>query len=439
MAEPRPLEDEATLYVLGRLRRAERRKFQARMKASSELRALVRDLEAGTVALALAMPQREAPPQAWENVKDAVAREVKARAFFVRWIRSGWAAAACVLIGWLVYALWIHRSLEEVSPPGLSAEMVQREPDPGVIANPDMPRTLRQPHNPSNVASPKATSLARIGEIATLRRQLRDLEDQVAHMSQVMTQQQQTFPSEPGQLAFFQLAPVAPDGATGRVVKPPSPELQRALLIGMARELGWLRPSAAAQPSANPEKKETKPETQQPALAPGPASAPASADLGVNFVDLPPEGAGQSPTAPTLGAEEAKKLKSILAEPTASSPETATTTESLEAAIPILRSETTLILALDSSVLPFPATNPVTVWTAPQNRAGTGGSMATSLSEPPGSALIARGTFTLGNSATVLTIPWGNSSANSLSPIVFTTGGATNPGGPGVVRFAPVQ
>ena len=432
MAERRPVEDEAMLYVLGRLGRAERRKFQARLKESSELRALVRDLETGTVALAMAMPQCQAPPQAWENVKDAVARKAKARAFFVTWIRSGWAAAACVLMGWLIYALWINRS-PQVSEAILSPEIVEREPDVGVVANPDGLRALRQPHSETNVVPSKATTLARIGEVATLRRQLRDLEEQLAHMSQVMTQQQ-TFPSEPGQLEFFQLMPAGSDGAAGRVPKPPSPELQRALLIGMARELGWLRPSgtasSAAPPSPKPEK-ETKPETQPPTAAPTPAPV-AAADLGVNFVDLPAEDGSQPSTTAAIGAEEAKKLKSILAEPTTSSPETGTT-DSPESAIPVLRSPTNLILAIDSSVFPYPGTNTVTVWTGPQIN-------ATSSSEAPGAALIPRGSFTLRNSPTVLTIPWANVSG-TFTPIVFTVGGSSNgyPGGPGVVSFAPAH
>jgi len=438
MAEPRPFEDEATLYVLGRLGRAKRRRFEARLKTSPELRILVRDLEAGTVVLAIAMPEHQPPPQMWDRIHDAVAheaeRKVVARSFLFALFRSGWAAAACIMIGWLIYALWVLDS-HEMSPAILSGELSQSDPEPRGVAGAEAARHLPEPRGPINVApAPGTTPLVRAGDVAALRREIRDLEDQLAHMSQVLTQQQ-TFPSSPGQLAFFHLVPTSGDGTTARAVKPPSPELQRALLLGMERELGWLRPSTATPP-ANAEK-QSEPESQE-------SEAAEAADLGVKFVDLPTEPGGQPAAASPIGKEEAKKLKSILAEtPTAPAEtatpnlsETATPDESAmptESTIPAFRSGTNLVLAIDSSVVPSLGTNAVTVWTAPRPApfqirgwARNDWPPAMASVNGTGSTLSALGTFTVGNAPTLLTIPLGSPSAGAPGTLIFTVGGSPN-------------
>src|SRR5215212_10775878 len=91
-------DDEAALYVLGGLSGEDRREFEARLAQSEELRALVRELEEGAVALALAAPRKPAPQQIWTQIEKAVAQETKSTvkfpAFWFGWLRHGWAAAA---------------------------------------------------------------------------------------------------------------------------------------------------------------------------------------------------------------------------------------------------------------------------------------------------------------------------------------------------------
>ena len=72
MPESHIIEDEAALYVLGQLGAAERHAFEARLAQSAELRALVGELEASTVALALAVPQHQPPPRVWQRIEDNV-------------------------------------------------------------------------------------------------------------------------------------------------------------------------------------------------------------------------------------------------------------------------------------------------------------------------------------------------------------------------------
>ncbi len=56
-------EDDAALYVLNGLSAGERRDFESRLAQSADLHALVRELEEGTTALALARRGRIDPWQ----------------------------------------------------------------------------------------------------------------------------------------------------------------------------------------------------------------------------------------------------------------------------------------------------------------------------------------------------------------------------------------
>src|SRR6185436_21196837 len=116
-------EDEAARYVLDQLGPAERHEFEARLEKSAELQALVRDLQAGTVALTMAAPRRRPPAEVWQGIQTAItedARRKEATAVFWKTVRrqSGWWAAAACLIGWLFYAWRVehHGSHSELSP-----------------------------------------------------------------------------------------------------------------------------------------------------------------------------------------------------------------------------------------------------------------------------------------------------------------------------------
>src|SRR5258705_411401 len=106
-------EDEAALYLLGELNAAERQEFEARLAYSAELRALVRELEEGTVALSMGLPRRRSPQEVWTRIERIVTNETRRKvvrpAFWTGCWRHGWAAAAACLVGWLLYAFWAHR------------------------------------------------------------------------------------------------------------------------------------------------------------------------------------------------------------------------------------------------------------------------------------------------------------------------------------------
>src|SRR6266404_3922268 len=114
MPEFHSTEDEAARYVLGELSDAERADFEARLAQSAELRALVRDLQEGTVALAMNSPRRRPRPEVWQGIERAVANETKRKLlipiFWRGWWRNGWAAAAACLLGWTIYAWWINQA-----------------------------------------------------------------------------------------------------------------------------------------------------------------------------------------------------------------------------------------------------------------------------------------------------------------------------------------
>src|SRR6266498_2780283 len=91
MSELHLIEDEATLYVLGRLTEAERAEFEAQLAQSAQLRALVRELEEGAVAVAMASPRRRAPQQVWGRIEKAVTQETRLQvisiSFWFRWMQ----------------------------------------------------------------------------------------------------------------------------------------------------------------------------------------------------------------------------------------------------------------------------------------------------------------------------------------------------------------
>src|SRR4051794_7422740 len=128
MPEFSPSEEEASRYVLGELSEAERAEFEERLAQSAELRALVRELEEGTTALAMAASRHRPPPGMWQEIEKALggkARRVVIPIPWIKWLRNGWAAAAACLIGWMIYALWITRpgraELSSSAPPSTSS------------------------------------------------------------------------------------------------------------------------------------------------------------------------------------------------------------------------------------------------------------------------------------------------------------------------------
>ena len=235
MAEAHPYEERAVLYLLDRLSVDERRDFEARLAESAELRSLLRELEEGSVALAMSAPRRRPPAQIWNRIERTVAQERKretgAPSLWLAWWRYGWAAAAVLLMGWLVHALWLS------SPPSSSTADSPPLTQPPDAASTEV-RRVAITHEEKNPASVVRKESDQTGlEIAGLRRQVAELSNHISQLSESVMQQQALL-LETNRLKFFQLAS-ASDSATESNA-PLSPGLQRALFLAMARELGWL-------------------------------------------------------------------------------------------------------------------------------------------------------------------------------------------------------
>jgi hypothetical protein len=155
-----------------------------------------------------------------------------------------------------------------------------------------------------------------------------ELAKQVTHLSQVLTQQQALL-AESSRIKFFHLSPPAEAGvsATNAI---PSPELQRALFLAMARELGWLQLPATTQPGLT-----------QTNLG------------GVDFVDL-------QPGTNTMSAPI--NLQSLMETEPASTPESPMLASDSGNAIPGFVSSTNVVLAFEPSTS-TPTGSALNFWT----------------------------------------------------------------------------
>jgi hypothetical protein len=348
MPEPQLPEDEAVPYVLGELSAVERREFEARLSHSAELRALVRDLEEGALALSMASPQRRCPREVWTRIEEAVAREerwkVVIRAFWAGWWRNAWAAAAACLVGWLLCAIWMNR-------PGLA-----RDSSTSIASGVNVERAATVPDSPrdtggnatkspigGNEAFHEALELlqARVQEIGALQWQLAELTNRMSRLSQAVSEQQSLL-AEPSRLKFFQLTPGSADSSDATVA-PVSTNLQRALVAAMARELYWV-PSGSLNSVAEAA-------TAQERLGNSSNSAPTN-QAGIDFVDLR---TGTNGMANPIGKSPAELESAARSEP----PSLASASAN---AIPGFISGTNMVLAFDASVVPTGSS--LTFWTA---------------------------------------------------------------------------
>lgn len=209
MVDLHPFEDEAARYVLGEMDTAERRGFESQLERSAELRALVRELEAGMTAAALACPSHRPPPELWQCIERAVAEDARAETVVAleprtRWLPYAWAAAACVM-GGLLLSVWLTRNSSdwkptqaEVQPPSSGSQREDVQTYGTLVSHPAPPSS----QNTTNSTSGKRP--ARSSEPA----------------------------SRP--IRFFSGA-----AASNAVSSPPLPaELQQALFVAVSRDLG---------------------------------------------------------------------------------------------------------------------------------------------------------------------------------------------------------
>ena len=209
--------------------------------------------------------------------------------------------------------------------------------------------------------------------MAALRWQIAELTNRMTHLWQALTQQQALL-AESSRLKFFRLSPPSA-GNTGATIPPVSPELQRALLLAMAHELGWAT-SAAPSEVGEPESTRTN-------------------QKGVDFVDLRP---GSNSVPASIGQA-----------PIELEPESSSLASASNNAIPGFVSGTNAVLAIDSSVVP--AGSSLTFLTA------------TSLGQ-----FQSLGSAVLGTNPLVVTIPFTGSSwgGRNVTVMAGTTNGPSN-------------
>jgi len=240
-----PQADEAARYVLGQLPPAARHEFEVQLTQSAELRALVQELEEGVEAMAHAMPQRPPPPQCWENIEQAIAREVQRKVITLpiwsNWLRNGWVAAAACLLAFLSYAWWPQRKENppDITPSAVGETEVVSLPEESGLTKPAPVRPeVQKPTNVIAVAASKPMVEAISPELASLRWQVAALQSQLEKLSEVVSQQKAVL-TEPGRFKFFPLA--NSDTGTEDAHAPAlSPNVQHAISYAMARDLGWL-------------------------------------------------------------------------------------------------------------------------------------------------------------------------------------------------------
>jgi hypothetical protein len=405
MPEPMTNADDAAAYVLGTLGARERRRFEARLKKSNELRTMVRSLEMGSIGVAMAAPRREPPVRIWDGIQAAVIHECEKhdRTRKRIWLRSAVGIAACAVVGWFAFTFWNHRASSVdagliVDSRAGTVGTAAKTPEPVIASS-------RKP-NAKPVAEPRReTRSPEPVESAALRERLGDLENQVAHLAQTVTQQQASAAADFNQLTFLN---VLPEGSDGHVqIGAPSPELRRALLLGVARQLGW---QPTTPPPVFPPQSPTPPSTPPPSTqfadanppAPQPNSPAAQNEPPVDFVDLPPVET-PSPESQTASVD------------TQTSPPAETSAESSSSnSIPAFVSGTNLVFAIDSSVVPV-GTETVSFYS------GNAGGQS-----------VFRGTLALTPRATVVTMP-------IFLQVRTWDSGTPLQGSPGVIRFNSVS
>ncbi len=379
------LAEEATRYLLGELSPEERSRFEAHLAESAELRALVRQLEEGALALSMAAPRHEPPRRTWERIEKAIERETTPRAglaeLWMRFWRNGWAVAAAAVIGWALYALYAHQSPVPSVPVGPVA--AGNQPRSHTVAVQPAPRSAPEPGQPASAEKAILPQLlsAKTQEIAVLHWRLAEQTNRLAQLARALDHQQALL-TEPGRVKFLQLTP---NSVAATNLAPVSKELQRALFLAMARELGWAAPGTTA------------PDGEAQAAG----STGATNQAPVDFVDL------RSATNPL--AESSPAPVSAPVSPGSAADSTLQAAAGSSASVPGFVSGTNAVLAFDSSVVPSGTS--LSFWTA------ASGGQYQSL-----------GTTTVGNNPVVVTVPFSANDPNgsSLTIMSASPGGLSN-------------
>lgn len=234
-------DEKAALYVMGELGEGERRAFEAEMAESAELLQVVRELEEGATVVGVGCPPRKAPPFMWERIERAVNEERRSPKIVPLfgswgevWRNAGWAAAAC-LAAWIFVGVYRSETKSGRVEGGVVAENAGTEITNFVVVGNGIGSEGQKVLEGKKETVTKET---REKDSERLRADLENLQRQVGAMSQMITQQQAML-GEPNRFKFLTLASTA----NAAPINGLSPQLQRALFLAMARELGWLNAS----------------------------------------------------------------------------------------------------------------------------------------------------------------------------------------------------
>ncbi len=327
MSELHPSEDKAALYLLGEMTPVERREFETELANSPELHALLRELEESSVLLAQSSPQMRPPTKVWQAIAKSIATDPGAKktvpAFWTAWWRQGWAAAAAILFGWLLYAVWVNRG----NSPDISKSAISSNPSAAAAVKIDNQPAQKTPGSASanQPAAARQTTPTDPQELLRLRRQVTELQNRVTNLSQFVAQQQALL-GESNRIKFFQLTSASAGTGTAPAAQL-SPALQRALFLAMARELGWLPPVDASAPGAST----------------GVFVQNGSSLANVDFVDLRPA---------TNGPANAPQPQPNTQGTTHVAPENAPSPNANTIAIPAFTAGNKVVVAVDQSVVP---------------------------------------------------------------------------------------
>jgi hypothetical protein len=128
---PIPIE-EAEDYLLGRLKRAARSRFEARLGQDAALRRQLRELEEGALALAMSAPQLRPPREAWTNIQAAVTRKqqcgVLGPFLSLHWLANGWQVAGGLAVAVCLHLAAVHLSGAGQKPgqPGRAGQATEK-------------------------------------------------------------------------------------------------------------------------------------------------------------------------------------------------------------------------------------------------------------------------------------------------------------------------
>src|SRR5687767_5906238 len=179
------LEEKASLYVMGELSEADRRDFESQMLHSPELQQLVRDLEEGAVAVALACPPRRPPPFLGRAIEQAIEEDRRKiiPIFTAQTLRNaGWAAAAACLAVWFFFGIYRNKSLlDAASNNGAAKAGTEGESSRSTAAALSQSQMQQAAEQKNEIARKQAE--ARQTESERLRADLANLQRQVGQMN----------------------------------------------------------------------------------------------------------------------------------------------------------------------------------------------------------------------------------------------------------------